>query len=123
MIVEERGIPVWTRVRLPPGPLEAAETNCRPTAQIAVFRNVFSVVVPYKSKDIPQKTVKLTFGLFQKWIEDNYGVKVSKSSISQVKNKCGISKLEFGVKCDIVPELKSEKERLVLEAFRHFGLV
>ncbi len=56
----------WTRVRLPPIPLDAVETNCRPTAQIAVFRNVFNV---------------------------------------------------------IVPELKAEKERLVLEAFRHYGLV
>jgi len=45
---------------------DAVETNCRPTAQIAVFRNVFS---------------------------------------------------------EIVPKLKTEKERLVLEAFRHYGLV
>ena len=123
MIVEERGIPVWTRVRLPPGPLEAAETNCRPTAQIAVFRNVFSVVVPLNPKDVPQKTEKLTFALIQKWIEENYEVKVSKSSITQVKNKCGISKLEFGVKCVAVPELKSEMERLVLEAFKYYGLM
>ena len=66
MIVEVQGMGFWTRVRLPPNPLDAVETNCRPTAQIAVFRNVFSV---------------------------------------------------------IVPKLKTEKERLVLEAFRHYGLV
>lgn len=28
MIVEERGIPVWTRVRLPPGPLHKKCRNC-----------------------------------------------------------------------------------------------
>lgn len=112
-----------TRVRFPPAPLEAAETNCRSNAQIAVFRNVFSIVVSTKSKGISKKTAKLTFNLIQNWIEDNYKVKVSKSSVTQVKNKCGISKLEFGAKCNIVPELNTEKERLVLEAFRHYGLV
>lgn len=65
-LVEGQGIGFWTRVRLPSGPLDAVETNCRSTAQIVVFRNVFSV---------------------------------------------------------IVPTLKTEKERLVLEAFKHYGLV
>lgn len=72
-LVEGQGISFRTRVRLSSSPLEAAETNCRPTAQIAVFRNVFSIIVPTKSKD--------------------------------------------------VPELKTEKERLVFEAFKYFGLV
>lgn len=123
MIVEGQGMGFWTRVRLPSTPLDAVETNCRPTAQIAVFRNVFSVIVSTKTKDVPQKLARLTFGLLQKWIEDNHGVKVSKSSITQVKNKCGIQKLEFGAKCNVVPELKTEKERLVLEAFKYHGLV
>ena len=81
------------------------------------------MIVSTKTKDVPQKPARLTFGLLQKWIEDNYGVKISKSSISQVKNKCGIQKLEFGAECEIVPELKTEKERLVLEAFKYHGLV
>ena len=122
-LVEVQGIGFWTRVRFPSGPLDAVETNCRPTAQIAVFRNVFSVIVLTKTKDVPQKPARLTFGLLQKWIEDNHGVKVSKSSITQVKNKCGIQKIEFGAKCNVVPELKTEKERLVLEAFKYHGLV
>lgn len=88
-----------------------------------MFRNVFSVIVPTKTKDVPQKPAKLTFGLLQKWIEDNHGVKVSKLSVTQVKSKCGIQKLEFRAKCKIVPALKTEKERLVLEAFKHYGLV
>ena len=88
-----------------------------------MFRNVFSIIVSTKSKDVPQETAKLTFGLLQKWIEDNHGVKVSKSSVSQVKNKCGIQKIEFGAKCENVPKLKTEKERLVLEAFRYYGLL
>jgi hypothetical protein len=81
------------------------------------------VIVPTKSKDVPQEPAKLTYGLLQKWIEDNHGVTVSKSSITQVKNKCGIQKIEFGARCEVVPELKTEKERLVLEAFEHYGLL
>lgn len=81
------------------------------------------MIVSTKTKDVPQKPARLTFGLLQKWIEDNHGVKVSKSSITQVKNKCGIQKIEFGAKCNVVPELKTEKERLVLEAFKYHGLV
>lgn len=122
-LVEGQGIFLRTRVRLSSSPLNAVETNCRPTAQLAVFRNVFSIIVPTKSKDVSQKPAKLTFGLLQKWIEDNHGVKVSKSSISPVKSKCVIQKFDFGVKCDIIPELKTEKERLVLEAFKYHGLV
>ena len=122
-LVEGQGIGFRTRVRLPSSPLDAVETNCRPTAKIAVFRNVFSVIVPTKIKDVPRKPAKLTFALLQKWIEDNHGVKVSKSSITQVKSKCGIQKLEFGAKCESVPNLKTEKERLVLKAFEYYGLV
>lgn len=65
----------------------------------------------------------MTFGLIQNWIEDTYSIKVSKSSITQVKIKCGILKLECGSKCNTVPELNTEKERLVFEAFRYYGLV
>ena len=88
-----------------------------------MFRNIFSVIVSFDGKDIPNKSANLTFAMLQKWIEDNHGIKVSKSSITQVKNKCGISKLEWGVKCATVPELKTEKEKIVLDAFRHYGLV
>jgi len=123
MIVEVQGMGFWTRVRLPSTPLEAVETNCRLNTKIGVFRNVCSIIVPRNAMDIPQETPKLTFALVQKWIEDNHGVAVSKGSITQVKSKCGIQKLEFGAKCEFVPTLNTEKERLVLEAFRHYGLV
>ena len=122
-LVEGQGIGFRTRVRLPSSPLNTVETNCRPITKIAVFRKVFSIIVSTKSKDVPKKTAKLTFGLIQTWIEENYGIKVSKSSITQVKNKCGISKLEFGAKCSSIPELNREKEKLVLEAFRYYGLI
>ena len=45
MIVEERGILVWTRVRLPPGPLNESEAN---TTRILYFRGVVSFVFNWK---------------------------------------------------------------------------
>lgn len=113
---------LWTRVQLPSGPLEAEQLNRCPIPQIVVFRNVVSIIIPRELVDGPRKPAKLTFELLQKWIEDNHGVTVSKSSISQVKNKCGLSKIEIGAKCKVVPELKSEKEKLVFEAFKHFQI-
>ena len=113
----------WTRVRLPSTPLTATQTNCRPNVKIAVCRNVFSVIIPMIHRDISLEPAKLTFGLIQKWIEDNHGMKVSKSSITQVKNKCEIQNLEFGAKSNVVPDLKTEKEKLVLKAFEYYGIV
>ena len=65
-----------------------------------------------------------TYAAIQKWIEDNHGVKVSKSSVTMVKDKCGALKLDF--KAGKEPDsgiIKTAKERLVLEAFRAFGVV
>ncbi len=121
-LVEVQGIDFRTGVRLPSSPLKAEETNCCSTAKIAVFRNVFSVIVSTDTRDIPTKAQKLTFAMLQQWIEETHGMTVSKSSITQVKNKCGIEKLAYGMKATIIPELKTKKENLVYEAFKHFGL-
>ncbi|MGN0308174.1 MAG: hypothetical protein ACI4DN_08140 [Lachnospiraceae bacterium] len=91
--------------------------------QIAVFRNVFSIVVSTQAKNIPSKPAKLTFQSIQKWIDDTYGIKISKSSISQVKDKCGIEKIEINAQYKEIPLLNSKKEQLVLEAFKHFNIV
>lgn len=111
-----------TGVRLPAGPLEAVETNCRSITQIGAFRNIVSIAFMTNINGVPKKPNQLTFGSIQKWIEGMYGVKVSKSSITQVKNKCKIDKIEVGVKGEI-PELQTEKEKLVLKAFEHFEIV
>ena len=49
---------------------------------------------------------------------------VSKSSITMVKEKCKIDKIDF--KAGIEPEpgiIKTNKEKAVLEAFRALGIV
>ena len=88
-----------------------------------VFRNVFGIVVPFPIKDISKNTPNLTFLVIQNWIYDRFGKKVSKSSISQVKAKCGIEKLEYGCKANLIPQIKTENEEMVLEAFRFYNII
>ena len=73
--------------------------------------------------EIPKTTAKITFASVQKYIKDTYNVDVSKSSITQVKNKCGIDKLERHTKHVENITLKSEKEKLVFETFKHFEII
>lgn len=66
----------------------------------------------------------ITFNKIQKWIEDNHNIRVSKSSITMVKNKCDISELSFKAgKEPADNSIKTEKEKLVLAAFKAFGII
>lgn len=120
-----------TRVQLPPPPPKSKGSNPRPgsTVQIrsiAVYRSTFGIVLDTSGYDAGQcdPDCPPTYAAIQKWIEDNHGVKVSKSSVTMVKDKCGALKLDF--KAGKEPDsgiIKTAKERLVLEAFRAFGVV
>ena len=114
-----------TGVRLPSGPLESQASNTVPSFRFAVFRNVFSLSIElnqFQTED-EDADLKVTFVRIQNWIKDKYGINVSKSSITQVKTKCGITTFDTVQKAKTVPTLKSEKEKLVLDAFKHFELV
>ena len=120
-----------TGVQLPPPPPQSKGSNPRPgsTVQIrsiAVYRSTFGIVLDTSGYDAGQcdPDCPPTYAAIQKWIEDNHGVKVSKSSVTMVKDKCGALKLDF--KAGKEPDsgiIKTAKERLVLEAFRAFGVV
>ena len=115
----------WTRVRLPSSPLNRARTNPVQAAYIGVFRNVCGIILDVNFDDIGDDNVdmnKLSFGNIRRWVADEFGVKVSNGSINQVMKKCGIERLDADdAKLSI--ELKSEKEKLVYEAFKHFNVV
>ena len=126
-LVEGRGIVVRTRVRFPSTPLEAVETNGCPTAQIAVFKNVFSVILyvdmSAEYEDAVESDV-ITFKMIQDWILYTYDVSVSNSSITQVKEKCGLDKLRIdSAVLESNPKLKSKKEKYVFDAFKYFKIV
>lgn len=127
MIVEGQGMGFWTRVRLPSGPLKAVATNGCPTAQIAVLKHVFSIIL-YVDMDAeyedaaPNDTI--TFRMIQDWILYTYDVSVSNSSITQVKEKCGLVKLRIdSAVLESNPKLKSKKEKYVFDAFKYFKIV
>ena len=52
----------------------------------------------------------------RKWVQREFGILVSKSTVCAVRNKCGADKLEVGAG-RVLPVLKSEKEKAVLTAF------
>ena len=102
-LVEVQGMGLRTRVRLPSGPLDTVETNPCPISKIAVCRNVVCIVIPLRRDDVPRKTATgLTFQDIQDWVIRNHGQKISKSSITQVKTKCGLFGLNTGIK-DVMP--------------------
>ena len=71
----------------------------------------------------PQKRNDLSFGAIRDWISDTYGIKVSNSSITQVKEKRHIETLEEPGDDICIPKLKTNKEKAVLEAFKHYDII
>ena len=58
----------------------------------------------------------------RKWVQNEFGIHISKSSVCAVRDKCGAERLEIGAG-KVMPKLKSEKEKAVLEAFKALGLL
>ena len=115
----------WTRVRLPSTPLNRARTNPVQSASIGVFRNVCGIILDVNFDDVGDDNVdmnKLSFGNIRKWVQNQYGISVSNGSINQVMKKCNMEHLDDEC-AELRIELKSEKEKLVYEAFKRFGLV
>ena len=91
-----------------------------------MFRTVFGIIIDlsqFDDADDYEKRYNLSFRGIRRWISDEYGIEVSNSSVTMVKEKCGIDKLDVNAKAKCTPELKSEKEKAVLAAFKHFNIV
>ena len=115
-----------TRVRLPSPPPKSKRSNTVQIRSIAVYKSTFGIVLAASGYGAGQSDPDCppTYAAIQKWIEDNYGVKVNKSSVTTVKDKCGSLKLDFNAGKE--PDsgiIKTAKEKLILEAFRAFGVV
>ena len=119
---------LWTRVRLPPNPLDGVLEEPRlKRCKLSLYENVFGItfyINEYDTEKEAKKDIEFTFADIQKWIKDNLDINISKSSITMVKTKCKIVKIDF--KAGIEPEpgiINSNKEKAVLEAFRALGIV
>ncbi len=121
MIVEGRWTGFWTGVRLPSTPLNHQYQNPSSNVKFSAFKNVFGVVFEFDDQ-IKGQGYPLTIGGVRRWVLDEYGLDISKSSVCAVRDKCGADKLEIGAG-KIVPKLKSKKELAVLEAFKALGFM
>ena len=72
------------------------------------------------------KTGTATYKEIKEYINDKYGFTVSSLNIAQIKDKCGLEKrnnYNKGVDGHKVPTCPAKKEKALLEAFKHFGLI
>ena len=71
-------------------------------------------------------TRKATYRDIVRWVKDTYGVHVKNIDISRAKQRCGLAHMELerpaspGYK---PPKARPEREDMVIEAFRHFGMI
>lgn len=99
------------------------------TLNVAVFRNVFGVVVNIDDFDSEQhlQTKKATYKDIQKWVRETYGEHVTNLDISRTKKAVGLAQNEYkGRKAAegyYVPKERKEKQEMVLAALKHFGLI
>lgn len=72
------------------------------------------------------KTGTATYKEIKEYINDKYGFTVSSLNIAQIKDKCGLDKRKNynkGAEGHKVPACPEKKEKALLEAFKHFGLI
>ena len=67
-----------------------------------------------------------TYTEIKEWIKSEYGLKVSSLYVAQIKDKCGLEKrlnYNMGEEKSRVPKCPPEKEKVIMEAFRHFNMI
>lgn len=92
-------------------------------------KNVEYAHVDYEPKDAEYlKSAKgsASYREIKEWIKEQHDVSVSNLYIAQVKDKLGFEKRENynkGADGHRVPNCPTEKEKLILEAFKHFRMI
>ena len=86
-----------SQVRVLYRPPKSKRSNTVQIRSIAVYKSTFGIVLDTSGYGAERTDPDCppTYAAIQKWIEDNHGVKVSKSSVTMVKDKCGALKLDF----------------------------
>lgn len=67
-----------------------------------------------------------TYREIKEWIKAEYGMSVSSLYVAQIKDKCGFEKRQnynIGENKAHVPTCPPEKEKAILEAFKHFRMI
>ena len=104
-------------------------TNTMFNASVAVYRNVFALIVDiddYEGETRLQ-TKRATYAEIRAWVKKEYGLHVSNLAISWTKDRCGLAKYRpkkgEGPEGPYGAELTPEKETAIREAFIRFGLI
>ena len=119
----------YAGVRFPPSPPNVKYTNTMSRIRLAVYRNVFALIVEidgYEGETRLQ-TKRATYKDIQAWVKERYGIHVSNLAISQTKELCGLAKTKYKGYGDAegqpAPKLAAKKEAAIREAFIWFGLI
>ena len=67
-----------------------------------------------------------TYKEIKAWIKQEYDMNVTNLYIAQIKDKCGFAKRDnynIGSVNGRVPNCPAEKEKAILGAFKHFGMI
>ena len=67
-----------------------------------------------------------TYAELKSWVKGEYGLTVSTLNIAQVKDKMGFEKRECynnGAEGHRVPDCPKDKEKAIIEAFKHFKMI
>lgn len=105
------------------------ETVCLLGREIVNDKNIEYAHVDYEPKDAEYlKSAKgsASYREIKEWIKEQHDVSVSNLYIAQVKDKLGFGKRENynkGADGHRVPNCPAEKEKLILEAFKHFRMI
>lgn len=103
--------------------------GCLLGRKIVNDKNVEYAHVDYEPKDAEYlKSAKgsASYREIKEWIKEQHDVSVSNLYIAQVKDKLGFGKRENynkGADGHRVPNCPAEKEKLILEAFKHFRMI
>ena len=97
--------------------------------KFAVFGGVFGVMVDIADYDTEQhlQTKKATYADIQAWVKRLFGEHVTNLDISRTKKLCGLVQNEYkgreAAEGYYIPKHRNQKEALVIEAFKHFGMI
>lgn len=86
-----------------------------------------SVQIDDHDTEARRQTKKATYAEIRAWVMDIYGQVVTNLDISRTKQRCGLATVQYngrqasGRYQD--PRRRPEKEALVEQALRHFGLI
>ncbi|MCR5232801.1 MAG: hypothetical protein K6E53_02710 [Lachnospiraceae bacterium] len=86
------------------------------------MKNMGCISLNTEFLDLEKEEFPLSIDGVRKWVQNEFGIHISKSSVCAVRDKCGADKLETGAG-KVIPKLKSAKEQAVLEAFRALGFI